>query len=83
MVVGIDFGMIYLVVFVFDDFGCLMMLDNVEGDKFMFSVFFFEGVNVIVGKEVVKVMGMEMERIVECLKCDLGLCVYYKVFGDR
>lgn len=81
--VGIDLGTTFSAVSVLDDLGRPTTLNNAEGDKLTPSVLLFEGVNVIVGKEAVKAMGIEMERIAECPKRDLGQRVYHKVLGDR
>lgn len=81
--VGIDLGTTYSAVAVLDDLGRPHTLNNSEGEKLTPSVLLFDGVNVVVGKEAVKAMATEMERIAECPKRELGQRVYHKLLGDR
>ena len=58
-------------------------MNNAEGDKLTPSVLLFDGNQVVVGKEAVKAMSVEMANVAECPKRDLGQRVYHKMLGDR
>ena len=81
--VGIDLGTTFSVVSHLDDIGRPMTLINAEGDKITPSVVFFEGNNVVVGKEAVKAIATDAELIAECAKRDLGHRMFHKVLGGR
>ncbi len=81
--VGIDLGTTFSVVSCLDETGRPQTLLNGEGDKLTPSVVFFEGTDVIVGKEAVKAIGTEADQVAECVKRDLGSRMYGKVLGGR
>jgi molecular chaperone DnaK len=81
--VGIDLGTTFSVVAQLDDIGRPTTLSNAEGDKITPSVVFFEGTNVVVGKEAVKAIATDAEAIAECAKRDLGHRMFHKVLGGR
>jgi molecular chaperone DnaK len=81
--VGIDLGTTFSVVAYLDDLGRPTTLNNAEGDKITPSVVFFEGTNVVVGKEAVKAIATDAEAIAECAKRDLGHRMFHKVLGGR
>jgi molecular chaperone DnaK len=81
--VGIDLGTTFSVVAHLDDLGRPTTLINAEGDKITPSVVFFEGTNVVVGKEAVKAIATDAEAIAECAKRDLGHRMFHKVLGGR
>lgn len=81
--VGIDLGTTYSVVACLDETGRPQTLSNAEGDILTPSVVLIEDYEVIVGKEAVKAMGDEMERIADCSKRDVGQRMYHKSLGGR
>ena len=81
--VGIDLGTTYSVVACLDETGRPQTLNNAEGDILTPSVVLIEDYEVIVGKEAVKAMGDEMERIADCSKRDVGQRMYHKSLGGR
>ncbi len=81
--VGIDLGTTYSVAARLDDTGRPQTLINAEGDHLTPSVVLIEDGEVIVGKEAVKAMSSEMERIAECAKRDVGERMFHKALGGR
>lgn len=81
--VGIDLGTTYSAVACLDDTGRPQSLNNAEGDKLTPSVVFFDGDDVIVGKEAQKAMATDMHRVADCAKRELGMRMYHKVLGNR
>lgn len=81
--VGIDLGTTYSAVGVLDDLGRPSTVNNAEGEKLTPSILLFDGDQVVVGREALKAMNSEMERIADCPKRDLGQRVYHKVLGGR
>lgn len=81
--VGIDLGTTFSVVALLDDLGRPQTLFNAEGDKVTPSAVFFEGPQVIVGKEAIKAIATDADQVAECAKRDLGYRVYHKVLGGR
>ena len=61
-----------------DETGRPVTVPNAEGDLTTPSVVLFDGSDVVVGKEAVKALATEAERIAECAKRDLGLREYHK-----
>ena len=81
--VGIDLGTTYSVVSRLDDRGQPVTLVNAEGDRLTPSVVLFDGSDVVVGKEALKAMSVEAERVAECAKRDMGHRVFHKVLGGK
>lgn len=81
--VGIDLGTTFSAVARLDDLGRPQTLINAEGDKITPSVVFFEGTNVVVGKEAVKAIATDANEVAECAKRDLGLRMFHKKLGGR
>lgn len=81
--VGIDLGTTYSVVARLDGTGRPETLINAEGDKLTPSVVLIEDAEVVVGKEAVKAMGTEMERVAECAKRDVGKRMFHKAINGR
>src|SRR5688500_14627694 len=81
--VGIDLGTTFSAVAYIADLGRPTTLINAEGDKITPSVVFFEGNNIVVGKEAVKAIATDAELIAECAKRDLGHRMFHKVLGGR
>jgi len=81
--VGIDLGTTFSAVARLDDMGRPHTLINAEGDKITPSVVFFEGDNVVVGKEAVKAMATDAVDVAECAKRELGQRVFPRFLGGR
>jgi molecular chaperone DnaK len=81
--IGIDLGTTFSAVAKLDEHGKPQTLINAEGDKITPSVVFFEGDNVVVGKEAVKAMATEAAEVAECAKRDLGQRIFHKPLGGR
>ena len=79
--IGIDLGTTYSAISYLDHFGRPQVLTNLEGDKTTPSVVLLDGDAVIVGKEAVKAMSTDMDRIAECSKRDLGRPFYHRPLG--
>lgn len=79
--VGIDLGTTYSVVATLDNLGRPQVLANTEGDATTPSVVLFDAQEVVVGKEAVKAMSIEMENIAECSKRELGKRSYHKALA--
>jgi molecular chaperone DnaK len=81
--VGIDLGTTFSAVARLDDQGRPHTLMNAEGDKITPSVVFFEGDNIVVGKEAVKALATDAADVAECAKRDLGQRLFSKPLGGR
>src|SRR2546421_1904162 len=81
--VGIDLGTTFSVICKLDEAGRPQTLHNAEGDKITPSVVFFEGENIVVGKEAVKALATDAEAVAECAKRDLGNRFFHKTLGER
>jgi molecular chaperone DnaK len=81
--VGIDLGTTFSVAACLDETGRPQTLINAEGDNLTPSVVLIEDSEVIVGKEAVKAMGSEMERVADCSKRDVGQRMFHKSLGGR
>ncbi len=81
--VGIDLGTTFSAVARLDDTGRPITLVNAEGDLVTPTVVLIDGPDIIVGKEAVKAMGAEAERIAECVKRDLGRMLYKRPIDGR
>jgi molecular chaperone DnaK len=81
--VGIDLGTTFSVAACLDKTGRPQTLINAEGDILTPSVVLVEDYEVIVGKEAVKAMGNEMERVADCSKRDVGQRMFHKALGGR
>ena len=64
--VGIDLGTTYSVIAKLDERGQPVTLINAEGDRLTPSVVLVEGNDVVVGKEAMKAMGSEADRVAQC-----------------
>src|SRR5437763_3078807 len=81
--IGIDLGTTFSVICKLDDIGRPQTLINAEGDKITPSVVFFEGDNIVVGKEAVKALATDAEAVAECAKRDLGSRFFHKQLSGR
>ncbi|MBN2580157.1 MAG: Hsp70 family protein [Pirellulales bacterium] len=81
--VGIDLGTTFSVVAKIDDRGIPVTLVNAEGDHLTPSVVLFDGEEVVVGKEALKALATEADKVAECSKRDVGCRVFHKVIGGK
>src|SRR5437764_14325552 len=81
--IGIDLGTTFSVICKLDDIGRPQTLINAEGDKITPSVVFFEGDNIVVGKEAVKALATDAEAVAECAKRGLGSRCFHKELSGR
>jgi molecular chaperone DnaK len=81
--VGIDLGTTYSVVARLDERGQPATLVNAEGDRLTPSVVLLDGDDVVVGKEAMKAMSSEADRVAECAKRDMGHRVYHRALNGR
>ena len=76
--VGIDLGTTFSVLARIDDHGRPVTVVNAEGDLLTPSDVLFDGDEVVVGKEALKAIAGEADRVAECSKRDIGHRVYHK-----
>jgi len=76
--VGIDLGTTFSAVATLDRQGRPVCLVNSSGDVLTPSVVFFDGDEIVVGKEAVAASAMEPERVADCVKRDMGAKAYRK-----
>ena len=81
--VGIDLGTTFSAVAYLDNLGNPQTLANAEGDKLTPSAVFFEGDNVVVGKEALKAIATDAEEVAQFAKRDLGQRTFHKILGGR
>ncbi|HBO44579.1 MAG TPA: molecular chaperone DnaK, partial [Planctomycetaceae bacterium] len=81
--VGIDLGTTYSVVARLDASGRPETLINAEGDRLTPSAVLFDGDEVVVGKEAIKAVATEVERVALCAKRDVGRPVFHKAIGGQ
>lgn len=81
--IGIDLGTTYSVICTLDPQGHPRTLLNAEGEKTTPSALFFEGTQVVVGKEALKALATEGERVALCAKRELGQRFYHRPLGGR
>jgi len=81
--VGIDLGTTFSVIAYIDDAGHPITLANAEGDRTTPSTVLFDGDDVIVGKEALKAMSTEAERVADGAKRDMGRRVFRKAFDGN
>src|SRR6476620_6998641 len=81
--IGIDLGTTFSVICKLDDLGRPQTLINAEGDKITPSAVFFEGDDVVVGKEAVKALATDADAVAECAKRDLGMRFFHKQLAGR
>lgn len=80
---GIDLGTTYSVLAKLDENGRPVTICNAEGDPLTPSMLLFDGDDVIVGKEAVRAMAMEMDPIADSPKRQLGMRYYDKTLHGR
>ncbi|MFV1965541.1 MAG: Hsp70 family protein [Pirellulaceae bacterium] len=81
--VGIDLGTTFSVMAYLDDLERPQTLANAEGDKLTPSAVLFEAMETVVGKEAVKALTTDADRVADCAKRDLGRRMYHKTLNGR
>ena len=82
--VGIDLGTTFSVIAHLDASGRPWTIMNAEGDPITPSVIFFDGDEIIVGKEAVKASVHDPDKIAEFMKREMGSSTYSKeIAGER
>lgn len=81
--VGIDLGTTYSALAYLDPSGRPQVIENAEGDKITPSVVLFDDQEVVVGREAVKAMASEWNRIAVCMKRDIGNREYRRVVNGK
>ena len=81
--VGIDLGTTFSAVARLDDTGRPVTVSNAEGDLTTPSVVLFDGDDVVVGKEAVKAIATEAERVADCAKRDMGSREYRRIVDNK
>jgi molecular chaperone DnaK len=81
--VGIDLGTTFSVVAHLDASGRPWTIMNSEGDPITPSVVFFDGEEVIVGKEAVKAGILEPDKVADFMKRDMGSSVFSRMVNSR
>lgn len=81
--VGIDLGTTFSVVAHIDDTGHPVTLANAEGDRTTSSAVLFDGDDVIVGKEALKAIATEAEKVADGSKRDVGHRLFRKVLDGK
>ncbi|WP_095416238.1 Hsp70 family protein [Thermogutta terrifontis] len=81
--VGIDLGTTYSVVAYLDAQGHPETIVNAEGERLTPSVVYFDGEEVIVGREALKAFARLPSQAAECSKRDVGYKVYHKALQGK
>ena len=81
--IGIDLGTTFSVLARIDDRGQPVTVVNAEGDRTTPSTVLFEGDEVVVGKEALKAVVSEADRVAECSKRDIGRRAYHKLLQSK
>lgn len=81
--VGIDLGTTFSVVAWLDEVERPQTLNNAEGDKLTPSAVLFDGTETIIGKEALKALATDAERVALCAKLELGQRMFNKVLAGR
>ncbi|MDG2207783.1 MAG: Hsp70 family protein [Pirellulales bacterium] len=81
--VGIDLGTTYSAVAYIDEANRPQTLVNGEGDLITPSAVFFDGQDIIVGKEAIKAIASHAPHVADCSKRDLGQKRYHKTIEGR
>ncbi|MBN1395884.1 MAG: Hsp70 family protein [Pirellulales bacterium] len=81
--IGIDLGTTFSALARIDDRGRPITVVNAEGDLLTPSVVLFDGDDIVVGKEALKAVATEADRVAECSKRDVGHRVYHKLIEGK
>jgi molecular chaperone DnaK len=78
MAVGIDLGTTFSSIAYLDEMGRPQTIPNAEGDNATPSMILFDEDEVVVGKEAIKAMAMDMQSVASCPKRDVGDWAYHR-----
>ncbi len=81
--VGIDLGTTFSVIARIDETGQPATLVNAEGDRLTPSAVLFDGDDVVVGKEALKAVAVEAERVADGAKRDVGRRVFRRAIDGK
>ena len=81
--IGIDLGTTYSAIAWIDSSGRPQTIANAEGDQVTPSVVLFEHEEVVVGKEALKAVATDAEKIAQCMKRELGQRSFTKELEGR
>jgi molecular chaperone DnaK len=81
--VGIDLGTTFSVLARIDQRNRPVTVVNAEGDLLTPSVVLFDGDDIIVGKEALKAIATDADRVAECSKRDVGYRSYHKTLDGK
>jgi molecular chaperone DnaK len=81
--VGIDLGTTFSVLAQISERGLPITIVNAEGDRLTPSNVLFDGDDVVVGKEALKAVATEADRVAECSKRDMGSRLYHKSIDGK
>jgi molecular chaperone DnaK len=81
--IGIDLGTTFSVLARLDDRGRPTTIVNAEGERITPSVVLFDGQDVVVGREALKAIAQEGQRVATCAKRDVGHPVFHKVLEGK
>lgn len=81
--IGIDLGTTFSAIAFLDPTGRPQLAENLEGDKITPSVVLFDEQEVVVGREAVKAMSSDWDRIAECMKRDMGHREYRRAINGK
>jgi molecular chaperone DnaK len=81
--VGIDLGTTFSVLAKIDQRGLPVTIINGEGDRLTPSDVLFDGDDAVVGKEALKAIATEADRVAECSKRDVGSRFYHKTIEGK
>ncbi len=81
--IGIDLGTTYSVAAHVGHAGQPVSIVNAEGDLLTPSVILFDDAEVIVGREAIKALSNDFDRVIECPKRQMGRRVFDKAINGR
>ena len=81
--IGIDLGTTFSAIARIDEAGRASTLVNRDGDLLTPSVVLIDGDDVVVGKEALKAISTEADRVADCVKRSVGLPFYERTVDSR
>ena len=81
--IGIDLGTTFSVLARLDDSGHPTTIVNAEGDRITPSVVLFDNQDVVVGREALKAIALEGDRVATCAKRDVAHRVFHRTLEGK
>jgi len=81
--IGIDLGTTFSVIARLDEDGRPTTIVNAEGDRITPSVVLFDRQEVVVGREALKAISTDVERVATCAKRDVGHRVFHQALDGK